>query len=71
MVRRMPPPEPDTEELLNRAGKGDRLARDQLWQQQRERLRKMVAVRLDRHLAARIDPSDVVQEAILEADQTA
>jgi RNA polymerase sigma-70 factor (ECF subfamily) len=62
-------PEPDTEDLLNRAETGDRLAREQLWQRHRERLRKMVAFRLDRRLAARIDPSDVVQEAILEADQ--
>src|SRR5438309_806980 len=68
MVRRMPA-EPDTEELLNRAASGDRLARDQLWGRHRERLRNMVALRLDRRLAARVDPSDVVQEAILEADQ--
>jgi RNA polymerase sigma-70 factor (ECF subfamily) len=33
----------------------------------RERLRRMVAVRLDRRLAARVDPSDVVQEALAEA----
>ena len=29
----------------------------------------MVAVRLDRRLAARVDPSDVVQEALAEADR--
>jgi RNA polymerase sigma-70 factor (ECF subfamily) len=29
----------------------------------------MVALRLDRRLAARIDPSDVVQEALADADQ--
>ena len=60
---------PDTEELLKRAGTGDVVAREQLWERHRERLRLMVAVRLDRRLAARLDPSDVVQEAILEADQ--
>jgi RNA polymerase sigma-70 factor (ECF subfamily) len=33
----------------------------------RARLRKMVAWRLDRRLAARVDPSDVVQEVLAEA----
>src|SRR5262249_53036634 len=31
------------------------------------RLRQMVAVHLDRRLAARIDPSDVVQETLMDA----
>jgi RNA polymerase sigma-70 factor (ECF subfamily) len=33
----------------------------------RERLRRMVAVRLDCRVAARVDPSDVVQEALADA----
>src|SRR6185369_2885618 len=33
----------------------------------RSRLRQMVAVYLDRRLAARVDPSDVVQEALADA----
>jgi len=33
----------------------------------RERLRRMVALRMDRRLQGRIDPSDVIQEAYLEA----
>ena len=33
----------------------------------RGRLRRMVALRLDRRLSGRIDPSDVIQEAYLEA----
>jgi RNA polymerase sigma-70 factor, ECF subfamily len=33
------------------------------------RLRKIVAVRLDRLVAARVDPSDVVQAALAEAAQ--
>ena len=35
----------------------------------RERLRSMVAMRLDHRLIGRIDPSDVIQEAFLEAAQ--
>ena len=59
--------EPDTDELLNRAGHGDRQSRDALLARHRQRLRQMVAVRMDRRLAARVDPSDVVQEAQMEA----
>src|SRR5262249_2616896 len=33
----------------------------------RDRLRRMVALRLDHRLRGRIDPSDVIQEAFLEA----
>ena len=35
----------------------------------RERLRRMVALRLDHRLRGRIDPSDVIQEAFLEATE--
>jgi RNA polymerase sigma-70 factor (ECF subfamily) len=60
---------PDTEELLRRAGQGDHDARHLLLGRHRQRLTQMVAVRIDRRLAARVDPSDVVQEALLEAAQ--
>jgi RNA polymerase sigma-70 factor (ECF subfamily) len=58
-----------TEELLVLAGRGDRSARERLLIQHRQRLRQMIAVRIDRRLAARVDPSDVVQEALAEAAQ--
>jgi RNA polymerase sigma-70 factor (ECF subfamily) len=58
---------PDTDELLARAGRGDGAARSQLLDRHRGRLRHMVAVRLDPRLAARVDPSDVVQETLAEA----
>lgn len=61
--------EPDTEELLAQAGRGNAAAREQLLARHRNRLRQMIAVRMDRRLAARVDPSDVVQEALLEAAQ--
>ncbi len=35
----------------------------------RDRLRRMVAIRLDNRLRGRIDPSDVIQEAFLEATE--
>jgi RNA polymerase sigma-70 factor, ECF subfamily len=59
----------DTEQLLERAGRGDVAARQQLLIQHRDRLRRMVALRLDRRLAARVDPSDIVQESLAEAHQ--
>jgi len=59
--------ESDTTALLGRAGQGDRAARDELLVRHQARLRKMVAYRLDRRLAARVDPSDVVQEALADA----
>jgi RNA polymerase sigma-70 factor (ECF subfamily) len=58
---------PDTEQLVEQASQGDASARQQLLTRHRDRLRRMVAVRLDRRLAARVDPSDVVQETLAEA----
>jgi len=57
------------DELLERAGRGDPVAREQLLALHRERLRQMIAVRMDRRLLARFDPSDVVQEALADACQ--
>jgi RNA polymerase sigma-70 factor (ECF subfamily) len=57
----------DIERLLARAAGGDPAAREELLAVHRRRLVRMVAVRLDRRVAGRIDPSDVVQEALLEA----
>jgi RNA polymerase sigma-70 factor (ECF subfamily) len=65
----MPNQKPDTDELLRRADQGDRSAVGQLMDRHRSRLRQMVAVRIDPRLAARVDPSDVVQEALAEASQ--
>jgi RNA polymerase sigma-70 factor (ECF subfamily) len=57
----------DTKELLRRAGEGDPAASQQLLVRHRARLRRMIAVRMDRRLVARFDPSDVVQETLAEA----
>jgi RNA polymerase sigma-70 factor, ECF subfamily len=60
-------PESETEMLLNRALAGDGAAREQLLMRHRGRLRQMVSFRLDRRMAARVDASDVVQEALTDA----
>jgi RNA polymerase sigma-70 factor (ECF subfamily) len=63
-----PPIDPDTDELLLGAAAGDSGARQRLFSRHRHRLLRMVELRLDRRLRARLDPSDVVQEALVEAD---
>lgn len=56
-----------TERLIRRAGDGDEAARRELLERYRDNLRRMVAARLDRRLASRVDPSDVVQETLADA----
>jgi RNA polymerase sigma-70 factor (ECF subfamily) len=57
----------DTERLIGLAQGGDPDARERLLARHRARLRQMIAVRLDRRLFSRLDPSDVVQEALIDA----
>jgi RNA polymerase sigma-70 factor (ECF subfamily) len=57
----------ETDALLALAGRGDDQARQRLLERHRSRLKRMVAVRMDGRLAARLDPSDVVQEALADA----
>jgi RNA polymerase sigma-70 factor (ECF subfamily) len=60
---------PDTDQLLEGASRGDGTARARLLDRHRKRLKHMIALRPDRRLAARVDPSDVVQEALIVADR--
>jgi RNA polymerase sigma-70 factor (ECF subfamily) len=57
----------DTDHLLRQAAAGDVSARGRLLARHRDRLKRMVAVRTDPRLAARVDPSDVGQEALADA----
>jgi RNA polymerase sigma-70 factor, ECF subfamily len=57
----------DTQGLLERARGGDQSAFEELFQQNRGRLQKAIAMRIDRRLSARVDASDVIQETHLEA----
>jgi RNA polymerase sigma-70 factor (ECF subfamily) len=57
----------DTARLLGLATEGDQRAWGSLLARDRDRLRRMVALRLDRRLQGRIDASDVIQQAYLEA----
>jgi RNA polymerase sigma-70 factor (ECF subfamily) len=55
-----------TDDLLRRAKAGDAAALGALFAHYRDRLRKMVRLRLDRRVAGRLDASDVLQEAYLD-----
>jgi RNA polymerase sigma-70 factor, ECF subfamily len=61
------PDESETTRLVQQAAAGDQHAWTLLLTRHRERLRCLVAVRMDRRLKGRIDPSDVIQEACLVA----
>src|SRR5262249_39339871 len=59
--------DPDSsDELLRRAGAGDPHALAELFTRYRDRLRRMVRLRMDRRLRGRVDPYDVLQEAQVE-----
>ncbi|HEV8608061.1 MAG TPA: sigma-70 family RNA polymerase sigma factor [Tepidisphaeraceae bacterium] len=57
------------DELVSRAACGDPGAMGELFARFRDRLRTMVGLRLDRRLRGRVDPSDILQEAYLDASK--
>jgi RNA polymerase sigma-70 factor (ECF subfamily) len=57
----------ETAGLLQRAAQGDQAAWGALLVRSRDRLRRMIALRLDRRLQGRVDPSDIIQEAYIDA----
>lgn len=61
------PDSEETQRLLERFRTGDRAALNDLLTRHRPYLCQLVELRLDSRLRARVDPSDVVQEAQLEA----
>ena len=66
------PPMPETTDaeiagLLARLQAGDQAALAELFARHRERLRRMVQLRLDHRLAGRVSASDVLQEAYIDA----
>jgi len=62
--------EDETARLAKLGNKRERQALlAQLFTVHRNRLRQAIDIRFDRHLRARVDPSDVLQEAFLEASR--
>ena len=62
-------PTASTERLVARARNGDPAASRELLAAYRSVLRRIVAVRMDPRLSARLDPSDVVQEILFDASR--
>jgi RNA polymerase sigma-70 factor (ECF subfamily) len=60
---------PDSDELLRRVERGDGSAITPLLERHRDRLRRMLNVHMDPRVRRRVDPSDVIQEALLDASQ--
>jgi RNA polymerase sigma-70 factor (ECF subfamily) len=56
-----------TDEALDRLRRGDRQAMADLFARYQARLRRMIALRLDPRLNGRLSPSDVLQEAYIDA----
>src|SRR5215831_13328022 len=59
-------PDDAQNDLLRRALAGDESALAALFDGYRDRLRRMIRLRLDRRLSGRVDSSDVLQEAYLD-----
>jgi RNA polymerase sigma-70 factor (ECF subfamily) len=62
----MPDDSHDLQEQLRHLAAGDQQALADLFARYRDRLRRMVNLRLDRRLQGRVDASDVLQEAYLD-----
>jgi RNA polymerase sigma-70 factor (ECF subfamily) len=62
----MPGDAGETDPLVYRLVGGDREAAAELFARYRERLRRMIKLRLDRRLHGRVDPSDILREAYLD-----
>ena len=58
---------PETDALLARAAAGDGAAWGLMLTAHQERLRRMVAFRMDPRLQGRVDAADIVQDAFVEA----
>jgi RNA polymerase sigma-70 factor (ECF subfamily) len=61
----------DTAPLIHRLHEGDAQAVVELFGRYRDRLKRMVRLRIDRRLQGRLDTSDVLQEAYLDIAQRA
>ena len=59
----------DLEQLMAAAEAGDEKALAELFDSYRDRLIRMVKLRLDRRLSRRVDPADVVQETYLSVQR--
>jgi len=57
----------DTDQLVRQARDGDPAATQMLFERHRAQLKRMISIRMDAQLAARLDESDIIQDALMEA----
>ncbi len=57
----------ETDALISKALAGDESARKNLLLRNEDRLRRVITIYLDSRLAARIDPSDILQDSMVKA----
>lgn len=55
-----------TLDFLRRGVGGDKEVVSEVWGHHRDRLRRVVKLRMDRRLQGRVDPSDVLQETFID-----
>jgi RNA polymerase sigma-70 factor (ECF subfamily) len=67
----MPGDSSESQALMRRIEAGDECAMAELFARYRQRLRRMVKLRMDRRLQGRLDPSDVLQDAYVEVSKRA
>jgi RNA polymerase sigma-70 factor (ECF subfamily) len=60
---------PETQDLLAQVRRGEPAAVERLLARLREPMRRMIGLRLDPAIAARVDASDVVQDVLLETSR--
>ncbi len=65
----MPSDEITDDQRVQRAVAGDEAAMAELFDQHRERLRLMIALRMDRRMQGRVDASDVLQDTYVDLAQ--
>ena len=58
-----------TQELIADARGGNANAINQLLDRHREAVRRMISLRMDRHLRQRVDASDIVQDVLIDASR--
>lgn len=59
----------DETEILTQAANGDKRALNDLFARHQDRLKRMVRLRIHRQIQGRVDETDIVQEACLEASR--
>src|SRR4051812_13149299 len=59
----------ETNRLIEAASRGNQSAWFEILDRHRERLRRMVVLRMDRRLQGRVDASDIIQDACVDAIQ--